>query len=81
MDPVTGRQLACCPFLRKDPELEKYSCDIYHDRPEDCKHYPINIAQMVQDECEMLEVRYLTKPKQAQKILDIIMSDSRQPYA
>jgi Fe-S-cluster containining protein len=59
------------------PDQNKYTCDIYHDRPEDCKHYPITIAQMVKDECEMLEVKDLANPKQAQKSLDNIMTDSR----
>lgn len=34
---------------------------------------------MVRDECEMLEPRDLVNPKQAQKKLDFIMSDSRPP--
>jgi hypothetical protein len=32
---------------------------------------------MIADECEMLEVKDLTNPKQAQKSLDKIMVDSR----
>jgi Fe-S-cluster containining protein len=79
ISPVTGKQLLRCPWLSKLPDQEKYICRIYHDRPDDCKHYPVEIDQMVRDECEMLEVRDLANPKQAQRKLDIIMSDSRPP--
>ena len=47
------------------------------DRPDDCKHYPVKIEQMVADECEMIELRDLDNPKQAQKALDKLMIDSR----
>jgi len=77
MDPVTGKQLELCPWLRKLPQQEKYICDIYYDRPDDCKHYPVTIEQMVNDDCEMLEAEDLAKPKQAQKTLDKLMADSR----
>lgn len=79
-DPDTGKQLEICPWLRKEPNQNKFTCDIYYDRPDDCKHYPITIEQMINDECEMLEVRDLTKPKQAQKTLDKLMADSRPPF-
>lgn len=77
ISPVTGKQMERCPWLRKLPDQDKYTCDIYYDRPEDCKHYPVTIEQMVVDECEMLEVRDLAKPKQAQDRLDKLMVDSR----
>ncbi|MEH6550255.1 MAG: YkgJ family cysteine cluster protein [Pseudomonadales bacterium] len=77
MSPVTGQQLARCPWLEKLPNQEKYTCAIYHDRPDDCKHYPVNIAQMHMDDCEMLEVQDLRNTKQAQKTLDRLMIDSR----
>ena len=77
MNPVTGEQLTLCPWLRKEPNQSKYTCDIYHDRPDDCKHYPVTIEQMVEDECEMLEPLDLKHPKRAQKKLDILMLDSR----
>ncbi len=77
MDPDTGNQLELCPWLRKLPDQEKYICDIYYDRPDDCKHYPVTIEQMINDDCEMLEAKDLAKPKQAQKDLDILMADSR----
>jgi hypothetical protein len=34
---------------------------------------------MVRDGCEMIEVRDLNAPEQAQKALDRMMSDSRPP--
>ena len=79
MDPDTGKQIELCPWLRKLPSQNKYTCDIYDDRPEDCRYYPTNIEEMIRDECEMLEESDLEKPKQAQKILDKIMADSRPP--
>ena len=59
----------------------KYACRIYHDRPEDCKHYPVSIAEMVRDGCGMIEVRDLDAPKKAQLMLDRIMADSRPPLS
>lgn len=81
INPSSGERLKRCPWLRQAPGQNKFSCDIYHDRPDDCKHYPVTIDQMVQDECEMLELKDLARPKQAQKALDIIMSDSRPPVS
>ncbi len=80
IDPVTGRQLVRCPWLKQLPNQQKYTCEIYYDRPDDCKYYPVTIEQMISDECEMLEVQDLTKPKQAQKILDELMADSRPAF-
>ncbi|MDX2350513.1 MAG: YkgJ family cysteine cluster protein [Porticoccus sp.] len=77
VDPKTGEQIERCPWLRKEPNQEKYTCDIYYDRPDDCKFYPVTIEQMIRDECEMLEERDLDKPKQAQVVLDKLMVDSR----
>ena len=77
-DPDTGNPIEICPWLRKATDKNIYTCDIYYDRPEDCKLYPVTIEQMIQDECEMLEKRDLNKPKYAQKILDKIMVDSRE---
>lgn len=74
MDPKTGRQLTLCPWLRKLPGQEKYSCDIYYDRPDDCKLYPVKVEQMIADECEMLEAADLDKPERAQAKLDRIMA-------
>ena len=77
MDPDTGEQLSLCPWLRVEPGSKRYSCDIYFDRPDDCRYYPVTVAQMVADDCEMLEAADLRHPKQAQKKLDRLMLDSR----
>jgi len=81
MSPDTGKQLALCPWLRKEPGQNKYTCDIYFDRPEDCRHYPVTVTQMINDDCEMLEQQDLANPKKAQKTLDKLMFDSRPPVA
>jgi Fe-S-cluster containining protein len=86
MDPVSGVQLTRCPWLEVLPEKTgsaavKYGCRIYHDRPEDCRHYPVSISEMVRDGCEMLEVRDLDAPGEAQIAIDKIMADSRPPYS
>ena len=80
IDPDTGKQLELCPWLRKLPDQNKFTCDIYFDRPDDCKYYPVTIDQMVKDECEMLEKKDLLNPKQAQKALDKLMADSRPAF-
>jgi Fe-S-cluster containining protein len=79
VSPVTGKTMARCPWLRKLPGQNKYICRIYYNRPDDCKHYPVDIEQMVKDDCEMLEAHDLRRPKQAQVTLDRLMSDSRPP--
>ena len=79
MDPESGQQLKRCPWLSQDPVNNKYLCSIYNDRPEDCMHYPVTVTQMVEDECQMLEVRDLRNPDQAQRDLDKLMIDSRPP--
>lgn len=84
-NPKTGEQLSFCPFLETVPKANntsdqtKYTCAIYEDRPEDCRHYPSNIAEMVRDECEMIEITDLANTKKAQIKLDKLMSDSRPP--
>lgn len=80
ISPVTGKHLQLCPWLRRAPDQNRYTCDIYDDRPEDCKSYPVAIDQMIEDGCEMLEPKDLANPKQAQNRLNLIMSDSRPPY-
>jgi Fe-S-cluster containining protein len=79
ISPVTGEQMLRCPWLRKLPGQKKYICRIYYDRPDDCKHYPVTIDEMLRDGCEMLEPKDLANPKQAQRNLDILMADSRPP--
>lgn len=79
-DPKSGKLLELCPFLRQEANDEasqgKYSCDIYFDRPDDCKYYPSNVQEMILDECEMIEAKDLKDLKKAQAKLDIIMTDS-----
>ena len=79
ISPATGKQLLRCPWLRKLPQQNKYTCEIYFDRPEECKQYPVTIDEMIRDGCEMLEPGDLARPKQAQKTLDLLMADSRPP--
>jgi Fe-S-cluster containining protein len=86
MDPASGEQLTRCPWLEvlptsHDSEFIKYGCRIYHDRPEECRHYPVSIAEMVRDGCEMIELHDLDAPEQAQTTLDQLMADSRPPLA
>lgn len=76
-DPKTGKQIERCPWLRKIPNQDKYTCDIYQDRPEDCRLYPTSIEEMERDECEMLEANDFKDRKQAQIELDKLMDDSR----
>ena len=79
-DPSSGKLFELCPFLRKNTDLKsvvKYSCDIYYDRPDDCKYYPSNVQEMINDQCEMIEASDLLDLKKAQIRLDVIMIDSR----
>jgi Fe-S-cluster containining protein len=80
--PDTGVKLSRCPFLEVavNQGREKYSCSIYDSRPEDCRHYPSHIAEMVRDECEMIElkdIKDMKDIKKAQSALDELMQDSR----
>ena len=81
VDPKTGEQLETCPWLKESPDGDVFSCAIYHNRPADCRHYPVNIEQMVLDDCEMLEPRDLIDTDSAQRKLDRLMADSRPPSA
>ena len=76
-EPSTGKLIELCPWLRKAPASNTYSCAIYFDRPEDCRIYPSTIAEMIRDECEMLDGSDIDNPNKAQHELDIIMADSR----
>ncbi|MDH3266918.1 MAG: YkgJ family cysteine cluster protein [Gammaproteobacteria bacterium] len=78
-DPVTGEAVTRCPWLRKLPKQNKYSCRIYEVRPEDCRYYPVTIDEMIVDDCEMLEACDLKNTRQAQIKLDRLMADSRPP--
>ena len=68
-----------CPWLRKLPNQKKYGCRIYLDRPDECKHYPTTIDEMIRDGCEMLEPQDLRNTRAAQQRLDTLMADSRPP--
>jgi len=83
-DPKSGLRLSKCPFLEQEVKQHalspnKYTCSIYLDRPEDCRHYPSLISEMIRDECEMIEVIDSDRPKQAQIKLDLMMKGSRPP--
>ncbi|WP_299082270.1 YkgJ family cysteine cluster protein [uncultured Paraglaciecola sp.] len=83
--PQSGKQLSLCPFLREvknpqHPNKPFYSCDIYYDRPEDCRFYPVTVKQMINDQCEMLQDGDVDNPHQAQKDLDNLLADSRPSY-
>ena len=79
IDPATNEYFARCPWLRKSTDGKIFSCEIYDVRPEDCRHYPVDIADMLRDDCEMLEHRDLVDLKRAQRKLDELMIDSRPP--
>ncbi len=79
IDPETGDYFARCPWLKEAPSGVGTFCAIYEDRPEDCRHYPIDIEQMVRHGCEMLEPHDLNNVKRAQRKLDEIMIESRPP--
>ena len=76
-DPGSSEPLALCPWLERNEGSTRYSCKIYHDRPADCRYYPVTISEMVANDCEMIEAVDLTDPKAAQQVLDKMMSDSR----
>lgn len=86
MDPLSGEQLSRCPWLEvlaesPDSGAVTYGCRIYHDRPQDCRHYPVSIADMVRDGCEMIETGDIESPNKAQIALDELMADSRPPLS
>lgn len=62
ISPDTGEKSTCCPWLRKLPEQNCYTCKIHPFRPEVCRDYPIDIGQMLDLECEMLEADDFDKP-------------------
>jgi Fe-S-cluster containining protein len=55
ISPVTGREAERCPFVRKMPGRDKYTCRIYDTRPEVCRSYPEAVDHMEFVSCEMLE--------------------------
>ncbi len=69
--PTTHEPLPRCPFLQGTSK--PYSCGIYLDRPRDCRSYPVTIADMVRDECEMIELKDLRDERAAQRALESFM--------
>jgi Fe-S-cluster containining protein len=43
-----------CPFLRKRPNQEKYTCTIHGQRPNVCRDYPVDFEQAIRDGCEIV---------------------------
>lgn len=80
VDPETGKPIERCPWLRQETGKNRFTCAIYYDRPDDCIFYPVTIAEMIQDECEMIEVKDMENLKKAQNTLDKLMADSRPSY-
>jgi Fe-S-cluster containining protein len=79
VDPATNEYFPVCPWLQRMPGESRTVCQIYLDRPEDCRHYPVDIEQMARHGCEMLEPADLRDTRKAQARLDLLMSDSRPP--
>ncbi len=79
IDPDTGDYFARCPWLKRSPDSRKTMCEIYEDRPDECRQYPIDVEQMIRHDCEMLQPFDLKHLKRAQRKLDEIMIDSRPP--
>ena len=73
--PSSKQLLELCPWLNKDPRSGQFLCDIYLDRPEDCRAYPMTLSDMLKDACEMLEPADLLDLKQAQVTLTEIMAN------
>jgi len=74
-EPSSQKLIELCPWLKKDPNSSGYLCDIYLDRPEDCRAYPASVYDMIEDDCEMLELSDLRDLKQAQETLNSIVSN------
>jgi len=77
ISPENKDPLDRCPWLRQQ-DNNVYTCDIYYDRPEDCRLYPSTINEMIEDQCEMIEPIDLTDLKSAQAKLNRLMMDSRK---
>lgn len=78
----TQQPYQICPWLsvdekRSTSDKKYYLCDIYYDRPNDCRLYPTTISEMINDQCEMIEVKDLTDLNKAQKEVDKLMADNR----
>lgn len=76
-NPSDGTAVEHCPWLRVSNN-NLHICEIYQDRPEDCRLYPSSINEMLADDCEMLEAIDLKDMKRAQIKLDMLMENSRK---
>ena len=63
--PRTGEETNRCPWLRKVPRRSRYTCRIYHCRPDACRGYPVSLSQAYEDRCEMLELEDLAQVARA----------------
>jgi Fe-S-cluster containining protein len=70
MDPDSATALKRCPWLEQLADNGKYVCSIYHDRPDDCRDYPVLVSDMIRDGCEMIEVQDLTDLDKTQASLN-----------
>ena len=75
-DIKTKQPLQACPWLKPTEDSKVFHCEIYYDRPNDCRYYPSTLDEMIRDECEMIQPKDLRQPKQAVKDLEFIMKDS-----
>ena len=81
----SGKQLSLLRFLQETNNTGKtaqsvYTSSSYFDLPEDWRFYPVTVKPVINDECEMLQQGDLLNPKQAQKDLDHLLSDSRPAF-
>jgi len=74
-EPSTHQLIELCPWLTKDRDSNRYLCEIYLDRPEDCRAYPATITDMIKDDCEMLEPSDLADLEYARERLNIIIAN------
>jgi Fe-S-cluster containining protein len=62
LDPVTGKELYRCPFLRKVRNQKKYRCAINETKPHHCKEFPVYVATEC-DKCGLNFVKYFKDTK------------------
>ena len=43
-----------CPFIRKRPKQDRYTCTIHRERPNVCRDYPVDLDQAIRDGCEIV---------------------------
>ena len=52
ISPKTGEDVTRCPWLRKLPRTEKYSCRIHDTKPRHCKDYPKSKKHALRTGCK-----------------------------